>query len=144
MKPTTITVNITHYDSNTESFYETHETAVLTSIEGHDVYVLESAINGVESDYALRFNPNTSNVFRENGERVMCAWTFGRTGKSLRWACVIVNAKTKQIMRTTNGMNGATGHGHGASLRFIDWDGSKYADAIETAKRTGKKLLRAY
>lgn len=143
MKPTTITVNVTHYDSSTQMFYESNERAILTTIEGHEVYILESAINGTHSDCAPRFNATTSNIFRENGERIMCAWTYGRTGKSLRWACVIVNNK-KQIMRTTNGMNGATNHGRGATLRFIDWDGSKYAAALAESERTGKKLLRAF
>ena len=138
MKPTTITVNVTHYNSNTQMFYESNERAILTTIEGHEVYILESAINGT--------NPNSimSNIFREDGERIMCAWTYGRTGKSLRWACVIVNGETKQIMRTTNGMNGATNHGRGATLRLIDWDGSKYAAALAESERTGKKLLRAF
>lgn len=142
MKPTTITVTVDHYESG-KGFVTYNETAVLTNIEGHDVYVLESATNGSKRkctgdvDY-------TSALFRWDGERIMCAWTFGRTGKSLRWSCVIVNVKTKQILRTTTGMNGATNHGRGASLRFVDWDGSKYAAALAESQRTGKKILRAF
>ena len=145
MKPTTIIVNVSHYDSE-KGFVTTSENAVLATIEGHDVYILESGIIGTKhvlSDGRV-FENHDSNIYRESGERIWCAWTYGRTGKSLRWACVVVNAKMMQIMRTTNGMNGATNHGRGAALRFIDWDGSKYAEALETSKRTGKKLLYAF
>lgn len=145
MKPTTITVNVHRYESG-KGMVIKKETAVLTTIEGHEVYILESAINGVEefcNGFTGRID-HTSNVYRENGERIRCAWVFGRTGKSLRWALLCYNAKTKNIVRTTNGLNGATGHGSGASLRLIDWDGSKYAAAIEQSHQTGKKLLHAF
>lgn len=145
MKPTTITVNTHRYESG-EYVCKT-ETAVLTSFEGHDVYVPESAITGtryVFQDGTFGDVNHNANIYRENGERIMCAWTYGRTGKSLRWACVVINAATNKISNVKTGMNGATGHGRGATLRFIDWDGSKYAEALETAKRTGKKLLHAF
>lgn len=135
-----IIVTITKYVNH--EFVDVPEVATLASVDGHDVYVLKSATEGVvdsrgELDYS-------SNLYREDGERVMCAWTYGRTGKSLRWAAVVYNTKRRFIVRTTNGMNGATMHGAGASLRFVDWDGSKYEEAVETSKRTGKKLLRAW
>lgn len=142
MKPTKITVSVNHFESDNRVVIK-KETAVLTTIMGHEVYILESAINGTRRSWTGDVDYN-SNLFREDGERVWSAWTYGRSGKALRWACVIVNTRTKQIMQTTNGMNGATNHGRGATLRFIDWDGTKYAEALETAKRTGKKLLHAF
>ena len=140
MKPKTITVNVTRFINH--EFVNVPETAVLLNIENHDVYVLESAMNGTQLD--IYNNPDYDTlVFREDGTKIMCAYVFGRTGKSLRWAALRYHAQKKFIIKTTNGMSGATGHGWGALLRLIDWDGSKYAAARAESERTGKKLLHA-
>lgn len=140
MKSKTITVKVLHVINH--EFVNVPETAVLHNIENHDVYILESALNGTQLD--LYGNPDYETcVYREDGTKVMCAYVFGRTGKSLRWAALRYHAQKNFIIKTTNGMSGATGHGWGASLRLIDWDGSKYAAARAEAERTGKKLLHA-
>lgn len=135
-----ITVNVAHWDSAKAKFIEKPETAILVNIEGHAVYVLKSAIDGETYPNGVS---HTSNVYRADGSIIRCAWVFGPTGKADRWGALIYETKKHFIVRTTNGLNGATGRGFGARLKFIDWDGTKYTEAIEKANRTGKRILYA-
>lgn len=137
----TITVNVAHWDSQKAMFIDVPETAILTNIEGHDAYILKSAIDG--ETYPNGFVSHRTNVYRADGSIIRCAWVFGPTGKADRWGALTYEAKKQFIIRTTNGLNGATMRGYGARLKFIDWDGTKYAEAIEKSKRTGKRILYA-
>lgn len=105
----------------------------------HDAYILKSAIDG--ETYPNGFVSHRTNVYRADGSIIRCAWIFGPTGKADRWGALTYEAKKQFIIRTTNGLNGATMRGYGARLKFIDWDGTKYAEAIEKSKRTGKRIL---
>ncbi len=136
-----ITVNVGHWDSQKAKWIEEPETAILVNIEGHAVYVLKSAIEG--ENYHNGVVSHTSNVYRADGSLIRCAWVFGPTGKADRWGVLRYETEKQFIVRTTNGFSGATMRGFGARLKFIDWDGNKYAEAIEKAKQTGKRILYA-
>lgn len=136
-----IRVKIERYNAPDE-----FKTAVLTTISGHQVYILEEAVGGIPCEYSRNGISHESWLYREDGSRIMSAWSFGRTGKALRWATARVRADKPDagFIQPSNGMNGATWHGHGCHLRFIDWDGSKYDAALTTALASGKKLLHAF
>lgn len=115
--PQTIAVKVCRYESGQGEILKT-ETAVLTTIQGHEVYVLESALNGTQREFRNGYTGNidrTSRVYRQDGSPIWCTFT-SRYGKVIQWYYFIVNTETMEFDDTI-------GRHKGVKLRSIDWDG---------------------
>lgn len=84
------------------------------SIEGHVVYYRKDQFE----------NPRYSflSLYREDGSLLTCICKYGRTGQACHIESYQLNKETMKPVVLSNGYNGSTGKGWGATLIQINWN----------------------
>ena len=101
-----------------ESF-DVEKTASSYEIEGHEVYIidekLERIMNGPEGlGYVY--------LYKKDGKAVVATCKFGRYGQTNHRVTVLYFPKQGRLGLASNGYNGATGKGWGATVKNIEWE----------------------
>ena len=88
-------------------------TATGYMLEGHEVFILDKDMEDPEHTYAR--------TYKANGERLTCMCQFGHYGQADHEVAYLYIKATQRLGFFSNGYNGATWRGYGATLKRVNW-----------------------